>query len=278
MKKKTIIFISIAAGTLILALILVLSFSEPEKKTESGVIEDLAEQYLESQDAVAGENNSEIVKELTAAEVSGYYIDESDGWYYDFVASPNGKYDGTFTAGFDADHASAQENPQKNFTAGGDWKLEHGEIKLYSNDTYQSSMWACADYIVDSQNYFVGDIDPDADTWQTVFVCKPGNSGDTQIFNFYSDGKMIMEIKRNDGKDDPGADSSADSAAGALPQTNGNVNGASSADLVTELPSYELFAGTYQKNGGKIAVTVGGSTQEYHIVNDGLAKWIYKKQ
>lgn len=258
------------AVLIITALILVLAFNAPDKQeNKAGSAPDAAKEFLASSDAVAGENNSEIAKELTPAEVCGYYIDDSDGWYYSFELAPTDKYDGTFSAGFDANHASAIENPQKNFSATGTWKLSHGEIKLYSNDTYQSSMWACGDYIVDSQNYFVGDIDPEKNKQQTVLVSKPGNSGDTQIFNLYNDGKMIMEIKRNDGKDDLVTDSAADSALDSA---------ADSALQPEPLPSYELFAGTYEKKGDKMAITVGGATQEYYVVNDGLAKWIYLKK
>lgn len=253
MKKKGIIAISIISGLVVLALILVLSLTGPDNKKDNV---NPADEFLASSDAVAGENNSEIEKSMTAAEVAGYYIDESDGWYYKFDLAPKDGYDGSFSAGFDASHQAAGQNPQNGFTAGGSWKLENGEIKLYSEGQYRSSMWACSGYIVDSLNYFVGDIDPDAKTWQSVFVSRAGESGDTQIFNLYSDGKLIMEIVRNDGT----ADSSA---------TSNEQN---------PLPEYQMLAGTYEKSGDKLIITVGGSAQEYYIVNDGFAKWKYIKK
>lgn len=255
MKKRSVIIVSVIAVLAITALILVLSLTGGKNESKSSSTNS-ADEFLASSDAIAGENNSEIDTALTAAEAAGYYLDESDGWYYKFDYFPSGSYDGSFSAGFDESHAAAEQNPQKGFTAGGSWKLENGEIKLYSEDIYRSSMWVCGDYIVDSLNYFVGEIDPDSDTQQSVFVSKAGESGDTQVFNLYSDGKLIMEIIRNDG--------SADSAA--VSQAEG------------ELPAYQMLAGTYQKSGDKIVITVGGSAQEYYIVNDGFAKWKYMKK
>lgn len=248
MKKNSVIAVSIFAVLMITGLILVLSFAGNDNDAKVAV--SPADEFLSSSDAVAGENNSEIDTALKADEVAGYYIDESDGWYYSFTHAPSGEYDGSFSAGFDAAHANAASNPQSGFTAGGNWKLEKGEIKLYSEGVYRSSMWVCGDYIVDSLNYFVGHIDPEADKIQSVFVSKAGESGDTQVLNLYSDGKLIMEIIRNDGT----ADSSAQSS---------------------ELPPYQMLAGTYAINGDKIAITVGGSVQEYYVVNDGFAKWKY---
>ncbi len=253
MKKNSVIIVSIAAGFMIVALILVLSFAGNDQKAK--VAQSPADEFLASSDAVAGENNSEIDTALKASEVAGYYIDESDGWYYSLTHAPSAEYDGSFSAGFDASHALTGQNPQSGFTAGGNWKLEKGEIKLYSEGVYRSSMWVCGDYIVDSLNYFVGEIDPEAKTVQSVFVSKAGESGDTQVLNLYSDGKLIMEIIRNDG--------TADSAA-------------QSSD--SELPPYQMLAGTYAINGDKIAITVGGSVQEYYVVNDGFAKWKYMKK
>ncbi|MBR2404719.1 MAG: hypothetical protein IKA95_03580 [Clostridia bacterium] len=249
MKKNSVITVSVFAVLIITGLILVLSFTGNDAKEAVNP----ADEFLSSSDAVAGENNSEINTDLTPAEVAGYYIDNSDGWYYSFTHAPSGEYDGSFSAGFDASHALTDQNPQSAFTAGGNWKLEKGEIELYSEGVYRSSMWVCGDYIVDSLNYFVGHIDPDDGKIQSVFVSKAGESGDTQVFNLYSDGKLIMEIIRNDGTADSAAQSS-------------------------ELPPYQMLAGTYAINGDKIAITIGTAVQEYYVVNDGFAKWKYVKK
>jgi hypothetical protein len=68
---------------------------------------------------------------------------------------------------------------------------------------------------------------------------------------------MIMEIIRNDGTMDSAADSGAQS---------------------DPLPAYQMVAGTYEKKGDKVIVTIGDSAQEFYVVNDGLAKWIYVKK
>ena len=259
MKKSTIIAISIVAGLFITGLILLLSFSKPDssKKMPEDYGAESAGEFIASSDAVAGENNSEIKKQLTPEEVAGYYIYESDGWYYKFEAGNAEGYDGNFSAGFDSAHSSAEQNPQNHITMNGVWKLENGEIKLFSEGVYRSSMWACDGYIVDSLNYFVGKIDFEEDRFQSVFASKAGESGDSQIFNFYNDGKMIMEIIRNDGTMDSAADSGAQS---------------------DPLPAYQMVAGTYEKKGDKVVVTIGDSAQEFYVVNDGLAKWIYVKK
>ena len=83
----------------------------------------------------------------------------------------------------------------------------------------------------------------------SAFICKAGESGDTQILSFYPDGKFILEIRKNDGTTD-----NPDS------QTTGHLD-----------------AGTYEKTEDKIIATINGSSQEYYIVEDGLAKWIYHK-
>ena len=249
MKNNSVIALSIAAAIFITGLILGLSFmAKPEDKQMQG------EELLALSDAKAGENNKEIKTATTPSEAAGYYIDDSDGWYYSFTHSPSGGYDGTFTAGFDASHKASEQNPQKNFSAGGEWKIENGEIKLYSEGVYRSSMWICDGYIVDSLNYFVGNIISDEEKQQTVLVSKAGESGDTQVFNLYSDGKLIMEIIRNDGKLD------------------------SAASEQTELPPYQMLAGNYKIADGKISITVGGQSQDYYIVDDGIAKWKYIKR
>ena len=242
--KKRVILISVVAVLIITAVILYLSISGSDNV-------NLNEKDVFS-DSIPGENNSDIKKELTAKEIEGYFIDNSDGWYYEFKFSPEDKYDGTFSAGYDQSHSAVSDNPQKHFTATGKWSLTHGEIKLYNEEGYQQSMWACGDYIVDSQNFFVGKLPKDKETFDAVFTCKAGESGDTQILNFYSDGKMIMEIIRNDGQTD-----SASSTA---------------------LPPYQLVAGTYTVADGKIISVINGVSQEFYISDDGLAKWIYNKR
>ncbi len=249
MKNKSVVGLSIVSVIFITAFILFLSFmAKPVDKKTQG------DELLALSDAKAGENNKEIKTATTPSETAGYYIDDSDGWYYSFTHSPKDEYDGTFTAGFDATHEASEQNPQKNFTAGGEWKIENGEIKLYSEGVYRSSMWICDGYIVDSLNYFVGKIKPDEKLQQTVLMSKAGESGDTQVFNLYSDGKLIMEIIRNDGKFDS----------------------AHPADA--ELPPYQMLAGSYKIEDGKITITVGGQGQNYYIVDDGIAKWKYIKR
>lgn len=244
--KKKVVLISIAAIFLITAVILYLSLSDYHG--DGGKTSDA---NLTS-DAIPGENNSNIKSEITAKEVHGYYVDDSDGWYYNFVYYPEGEFHGSFSAGYDQNHSAAADNPQKHFTASGKWSLKDGEIRLYNEEEYQQSMWACGDYIVDSQNFFVGEFPKGKDKFQAVFTCKAGESGDSQILNFYSDGKLIMEIIRNDGVAD---------------------NGASS-----ELPPYQLFAGTYTINDDKAITEINGVPQEFYISEDGLAKWIYNKR
>ncbi len=250
-KKSTIIAVSIVSGLIVAGLILVLSFSKPDSPKKDTSAQQ-ADNFIASSDAVAGENNTEIKKQLTPGEVAGYYVDNGDGWYYNLEAGGADGFDGIFSAGFDSAHSSAEQNPQSHITMNGTWKLENGEIKLFSEGIYRSSMWACDGYIVDSLNYFVGEIDFPDDKFQTVLASKAGESGDTQIFNFYNDGKLIMEIIRNDGATDSAADENP-------------------------LPPYQMIAGTYEKTGDKVVVTIGDSPQEFYVVNDGLAKWIYVK-
>ncbi|MBO5743666.1 MAG: hypothetical protein J6R68_05225 [Clostridia bacterium] len=243
--KKKVVAISIAAVLIITAVILYLSLSGYQTDSNNNDAAVLS-------DSIPGENNSNIKPELKAKEVQGYYVDDSDGWYYNFVYMPEREYDGSFTAGYDQNHTAAADNPQKHFTAMGKWSLKDGEIKLYNDEGYQQSMWACGDYIVDSQNFFVGKIPEGKDKFQAVFTCKAEESGDSQILNFYSDGKLIMEIIRNDGKED-------------------NTE-------ATELPPYQLFAGIYKIENDKIITEINGAPQEFYISDDGLAKWIYNKK
>lgn len=238
---KRVIIISLVAVLVITGVILYLSISGADNGDK-----------VVLSDSIPGKNNSDIKKELTAEEIEGYYIDNSDGWYYDFIYAPDGKYDGSFSAGYDQNHTSVADNPQKHFTAAGKWTLDKGEIKLYNDTEYQQSMWACGNYIVDSQNFFEGKLPKDKDKFDAVFTCKAMESGDTQILNFYEDGKMIMEIIRNDGETDSSSS--------------------------TSLPPYQLVAGTYTLDSGKLTTVINGASQEFYISDDGLAKWIYNKK
>lgn len=242
--QKRVISITVVAVILITGIILYLSLSHSNDNTPADVTVDST--------AVPGENNKEVKSGISAKEMQGYYIDDSDGWYYDFVYAPDDAYDGTFSAGFDQTHKAAIDNPKKHYTASGKWTLENGEIKLYNDVEYQQSMWVCGDYIVDTQNYFVGDIPKGIERFNSVFTCKAGESGDTQVFNFYSDGKLIMEVIRNDGNSDSSA--------------------------TDELPPYQLFAGEYQVKDDKIDAKIGEVTQTFYILDDGIAKWIYHKK
>ena len=46
----------------------------------------------------------------------------------------------------------------------------------------------------------------------------------------------------------------------------------------TKLPKHQMFAGTYDISKDKISIMLGDTAQEYHIVNDGIAKWKYIKK
>ncbi len=248
--KKNVIYISIISGIIIAGVIIALSLWGGGDAVKNPSVNELS---VHSDAVVPGGNNKEVKHETTPEEAAGYYIENSDGWYYSFAYAPEGDFHGTFTSGFDASHESVADNPNKDFTAGGKWRLDHGEIKLYNDAEYQQSMWICGDYIVDSQNYFVGDVPESADGFQSSFICKAAQSGDTQVMNFYSDGKLIMEIVRNDGAADSGADA-------------------------PELPSYQLIAGIYTIDGNMITSDINGVSQSFYIMDDGIAKWVYHKR
>ena len=250
MNKKTVIVVSIFFVLFITALIIILSLAGPDTGTGAEQKKQAAMEHLESEDAMPGENHTGIEKTIKPEEVSGYYVDKSDGWYYSFVYNPVQDYAGTFSGGFDTSYRDPATNVESDIKLTGEWALENGEIKLYSNGQYHDSLWACGDYIVDSKNYFVGDIDSKKEKQQSMFVCKAPESGDTQIVNLYSDGNAILEIIKDSGL----ADSSAHSAK-----------------------IKEMYAGTYEKRDDIILITMGNSTQKYYIVNDGFAKWIYNK-
>ena len=250
MNKKTVIIVSAFFVLFITAMIIVLSLTGPKNVNDAEHKNKAAMEHLASSDATPGENHTGIEKEIGPGEVAGYYVDKSDGWYYSFTYSPSGNYAGTFSGGFDPAYTNPDQNIESNIKLTGQWALENGEIKLYSNGQYHDSMWACKDYIVDSKNYFVGDIDADKEKQQSMFVCKAPESGDAQIINLYSDGKAILEIIKDAGE----------------------------ADLLS-MPSNlkEMYAGTYEIKDDVILITMGNSTQKYYVVNDGFAKWIYNK-
>jgi len=267
MKSRTglAIAISVVAVILFTGIIIYLAcFSDGSKNLKSASENEKAkvEQQLEvSSDAQAGENNSEIKNEITPSEISGKYIDDSDGWYHEFVYAPGEVYDGTFTTGFDPNHASTSPDAQVDATFSGGWKLENGEIKLFSDLGYLYSLFTCGEYLVDAKNYFVGEVPKEGEPFMSAFMCKAAESGDTQILSFYPDGKFILQIIRNDGAMDKAqtSDISADpSQTQPLPDT--------------------MSAGTYTVRDSKIIATLNGVSQEYYIVEDGLAKWIYHKE
>lgn len=247
--KKNVIYISIISGLIIAGVIISLSLWGGGEQGD----EPYQNEAMVNSDAVPGEYNGEVKYEITPEEAAGYYIENSDGWFYNFIYAPEGEFHGSFNSGFDASHEAVADNPNKDFTASGKWRLDHGEIKLYNDTEYQQSMWICGDYIVDSQNYFVGKVPESTDGFQSSFICKAAESGDTQVMNFYSDGKLIMEIVRNDGT----ADSSAHNP---------------------ELPSYQLIAGTYKIDGDVIISDINGVSQSFYIMDDGIAKWVYDKK
>lgn len=252
MNKKTVIIVSAISVLFITALILILSLSGPDagKKNESEHKSHTAMEHLSSSDATPGENHKGIEKEIEAQDVAGYYVDKSDGWYYSFIHSPDGEYAGTFSGGFDPAYTKPDQVIESDVKLTGEWSIQDGEIKLYSQGQYHDSLWACGDYIVDSKNYFVGDMDMEKELQQAMFVSKAPQSGDTQIINLYSDGNAILEIVKDSGE----------------------------ADLETQTEEgVEMFAGTYEIKNGELLITMGNSTQKYYVVNDGFAKWIYNK-
>ncbi len=249
MSKKTVIWVSVISVIFITVLIILLSLVGPENKKTDSHKTDAAIEHLASSDATPGENHQGIEKKISAETLAGYYVDKNDGWYYQFTYGPTDAYDGTFSGGFDPSYKNSEITVQEDIKLTGEWKIENGEIKLYSEGQYQDSMWACDGYIVDSKNYFVGDVDMNSETQQSMFVCKAPESGDTQIINLYSDKNVILEIVKNSGESDS-----------ALSQ-----------------PVREMYAGTYEIIENNLFITIGQSTQKYYIVNDGFAKWIYNK-
>ncbi|MBQ4527989.1 MAG: hypothetical protein II998_07950 [Clostridia bacterium] len=248
--KSAVITISVISAMVVCALILCLSCLLPGNKGTSDKknmnnSDSAARDYLASSDAVAGENSGDVLTEITAEEVAGLYVDKRDGWSYKFDFAPDASYDGTFYAAFEDILTGSASGTGNSEMLVGNWKLADGEIKLFSSDEYQSSLWACGDYIVDSQVYFVGNINLDADMQQAVFVCKDAQNGEARVLNIYNDGKVIMELL-----------SSASSDA----------------------HENQLVAGTYEKNDDIITITINGTSQDFYVVDGGLAKWIYTKK
>lgn len=245
--KKGVIIISVIGGLVITGVILFLSFSGFQG---DNIENNPAAAY--TSDLAPGQNNKEVKTQIKPENVAGTYTEKNDGWTYTIVYEPNGEYDGTFSGGFDHNNETVAKNHEKYYTEQGTWKLENGEVKLYTDSVHTKSLWTCGDYMVDSRNYFVGTVPKDRDNFQAAFTCKAGESGDTQILNFYSDGKMIMEIIRNDGTVDSGAES--------------------------ELPPYQVAVGTYRIEGDNIITEMIGSTEKVlYIVDDGIANWVYHK-
>lgn len=249
MNKKTVVTVSVISVVFITALILVLSLTGPDVKKNDNHKTETAMEHLSSSAAMPGENLETIEKEISPESFAGYYVDKNDGWYYQFTYAPTGEYAGTFAGGFDPAYVKDNTLADVNVKHTGEWNLEKGEIKLYSQGEYQDSMWACDGYIVDSKNYFVGDIDTESTTQQAMFVSRAPKSGDTQIINLYADNNAILEIVKDSGEADSGHGQSGK----------------------------EMYAGTYEITGDILLITIGQSTQKYYIVNDGFAKWIYNK-
>ena len=254
--------VSAIAVVLICGIILGISLLWPEPKSDAPAdakIEEAAdssslvmtgEEYLASSDAIAGETSSDIDREMTAEILSGKYVDERDGWCYKFEYTPSQNYDGVFYAAFESviDTASGE-------ILTGNWKLENGEIKLFSGDVYLESLWACTDYVVDSKALFVGEINPELETQQAMLVCKDSTSGEVRILNLYDDGKVVFEIS-NITQMEASAESAATSSA------TGSI----------------LLAGTYVKENDTIKVKIAEDEVPYKIIDGGLASWVYVKR
>lgn len=262
--KKGVVTISVIAVLVFTAVILFLSISDHfgknnkvQKVSEPQNISKENTPSAIASDALPGENNKQIKAEISPEEIHGKYFEEHDGWYYEFSYAPDSVFHGTYLGAYDQNHASAVSNPEKDYYEQGSWILENGEVKLFINNQYAKSLWSCGDYIIDSRNYFVGEVPENKDEFQAAFTCKAGESGDTQILNFYSDGKMIMEIIKNDGV----ADSAAQPA------------------LEQDTPPYQLAVGTYTINDDVITTKMIGSAEKVlYIVDDGIAGWVYRKE
>ncbi len=245
--KSRVITISVVAFIVITGVILFLSLSDfkgddTRSVSNNGILSD----------ATPGHNNKEVKTEIKPRTVAGTYAEQNDGWTYTLSYAPQDAYHGTFVGVYDQSHENVARNYEKHHTEQGLWKLENGEVKLYVDSVHSKSLWFCGDYMVDSRNYFVGEVPENRDEFQAAFTCKAGESGDTQILNFYSDGKMIMEIIRNDGA----VDSSADNA----------------------LPPYQVAVGTYTIEDNLIITKMIGSSEKVlYIVDDGVANWVYNK-
>lgn len=253
--KKGAITVSVFAVLIFTAVILFLSLSDAfNKKTESVSGKKTAEI---SSDAVPGENNKEIKAEILPEEIHGMYFEEHDGWYYEFYYEPNGGFHGIYTGAYDQAHSLVAANPGKDYFEQGTWVLVNGEIKLFIDNKYAKSLWSCGDYIIDSRNYFVGTVPDNKNEFQASFICKAVESGDTQILNFYSDGKMIMEIIRDDGEADVLANS----------------------DSQSYKDRYSAFVGNYTVDDTKITIKfIDESEKVFYIVDDGIAGWVYRKK
>ncbi len=247
-EKKRVIIISVIAVLVITGVILFLSLSGFQNDEKGG-----ASDTGLSSDASPGQNNKEVKTEIKPKNIEGTYTEKNDGWTYTLLYAPDADYDGTFTGGYDHSHETVADNHEKFYTEQGVWRLESGEVKLYIDGSHKKSLWACGDYMVDSRNYFVGEVPQNKEEFQSAFTCKAEESGDTQILNFYSDGKMIMEIIRDDGLVDSASEN--------------------------ELPPYQVAVGKYRIEDNLIITEMIGSTEKVlYIVDDGIANWVYDKK
>jgi len=255
-EKKGVITISIIAAFIFTGVILFLSLSGFFGKDDNKKSVSRSGTMNVNSDALPGENNKEIKAEISPEEIHGKYYEEHDGWYYEFKYDPTEGFHGTYVGAYDINNELVANNPAKDYSEQGLWILENGEIKLFINNQYVKSLWSCGEYIIDSRNYFVGTVPENKDEFQSSFICKAAESGDTQILNFYSDGKMIMEIIRDDGT----ADVSADSAS------------------QPDMEKYSAFVGNYKVEDNKVIIRfIDTSEKVFYVVDDGIAGWVYRK-
>lgn len=267
-KGKAVLYItSVVAVILVLGIILGISLAWPSNCSKDGV-EDVsalsdgekagdsaslitAEEYIASSDATPAKNIGDVDPELVAGDFAGMYVDSRDGWSYAFEYAPFGAYDGTFRSAFENVLMGESGGDEAIFS--GTWKLENGEIKLYSGDVYMDSLLACGEYIIDSKALFVGNVSKDDETIQSKFALKDASTGDVRILNLYSDGKVIYEITTVD-------------------------EAVTSSDGAVDEPKLQLIAGTYVKTDDIVTVTIEGTSVQYQIVDGGLASWVYTKK
>lgn len=226
------------------------ALSDGEKASDSD-LKITVEEYIASSDANPAENIGDVDRKLVAGDFAGMYVDSRDGWSYEFDYCPSDAYDGTFRSAFE--NVLSGESTGDEAVFSGTWKLENGEIKLYSGDVYMDSLLACGEYIIDSKALFVGNVSRDDETIQSKFALKDVSSGDVRILNLYSDGKVIYEITTVD-------------------------EAVTSSDGIAGESKLQLVAGTYTKTDDIVTVTIEGTSVQYQIVDGGLAAWVYTKK